>query len=86
MKQITLTIEGMHCEMCESHICDCIRKVLPSSKKVKANHHRKTAVFLVDDDVNVSVASDMISKEGYHVLKKEEEPYVKKGIFSFLKK
>lgn len=86
MKQVTFTIEGMHCEMCESHICDCIRKALPSSKKVKASHRKKTATFLIEDSVDASPASDMIAKEGYHVLKKEEKPYERKGLFSFLKR
>ena len=41
MNQITLHIEGMMCGMCEAHICDTIRKAVPSAKKVSASRGKK---------------------------------------------
>lgn len=86
MKEVDLKIEGMHCDMCESHICDCIRKGVPQAKKVKANHIKGTASFVVDDDIDYSKAIESIKKDGYKVLSYDANPYVKKGLFSFLHK
>lgn len=33
--KVTLKVEGMSCSMCEAHICETIRKVVPDAKKVK---------------------------------------------------
>lgn len=86
MKLVTLDIEGMHCSMCEAHVLDQIRKVLPTGTKLKANHKKGTVVFVVDDDIDASVVKDAISKEGYKVLSYKEEEYHKTCLFSFLKK
>ena len=36
MKRITMKIDGMMCGMCEAHVCDAIRKAVPSARKVSA--------------------------------------------------
>ena len=41
MIRTTVKIEGMMCGMCEAHICDTIRKAVPSAKKVKASRAKK---------------------------------------------
>lgn len=86
MKEINLQIDGMKCSMCESHVTECIRKGLPSAKKISANHHKGTATFVVDDNIDYTPAIESIKKDGYRVLKDEEKPYEKKGFFSFFKK
>lgn len=86
MKQVNLKIDGMHCSMCESHVIDCVRKGLPSAKKIKANHHSGLLSFVVEDDVDYTPAIDNVTKDGYKVLENTSEEYVKKGFFSFLKK
>ena len=35
MIKTTLIIEGMMCSMCEAHICDTIRKAVPSANEKK---------------------------------------------------
>lgn len=82
MKLVTLVVEGMHCSMCESHICDCIRKGLPSAKKIKANHKDGKVCFIIEDDDNYSKCIDNIKNDGYKVLSSNIEDYVKKGFFS----
>ena len=87
MKSVILNIEGMKCGMCEAHICDHIRKVFPNAKKVKADHKKGIASFIVDEEnVDVSLLIKAISSLGYQVHGHKIEPYQKKGLFSFLKK
>ncbi len=86
MKQITLNLEGMHCGMCESHVCDQIRKSIPGATKVKADHRKGIAIFVVDDGIDYHMAITAISNEGYKVLSSNEEEYQKKKLFSFLRK
>ena len=74
MYQITLSIDGMACSMCESHVCDTIRSKF-SVKKVTASHSKGEAVKAALDPT------------GYRLLRCSCEPYEKKGgLFSFLKK
>lgn len=83
MKLITLKIEGMKCEMCESHICDCIRKGNPNAKKVKASHRKNEASFVIEDNEDAKESIFLIKQEGYEVLSCTEGAYEKKNLFSF---
>ena len=82
MEKVTLNVEGMHCSMCEAHVCDMIRKALPSAKKVKANHGKAIATFEVEEGVDYSSAKASIEAGGYHVLGEKKEP-AKKGFHLF---
>lgn len=86
MKQITFKVEGMHCGMCESHVMDRIRKVLPKATKVKADHRKGIASFVLEDGIDYRPAMDAISKEGYHASDPKVEEYQKKGLFSLFGK
>ncbi len=33
MNKVTVKIAGMRCGMCEAHVCDIIRRAVPSAKK-----------------------------------------------------
>ena len=60
--KVTLKVEGMSCSMCEAHICETIRKVVPDAKKVKASKRKGTATFVTDDslnEVNLSMAIEV---------------------------
>lgn len=83
MKKITLDIDGMKCSMCESHICDAIRKSLPSVKKVKASATKNEATFVIEDDVAEEIAVKEIESGGYRVLHIYSEPYTKKKFLFF---
>ena len=50
MYQITLSIDGMACSMCESHVCDTIRSKF-SVKKVTASHSKGEAVILSETQI-----------------------------------
>ena len=46
MKEVTLQVDGMRCEMCESHVCDQLRKV-EGVRKAKASHRKGIAKVTV---------------------------------------
>ena len=80
MIKTTLKIEGMMCSMCEAHICDTIRKAVPSAKKVSAFHTKGEASFLTEEAVDAEHLQSAIAATGYTYLGMESAPY-KKGLF-----
>lgn len=85
MKKTTLKIDGMRCGMCEAHICDVIRRNF-NVKKVTASHVKNQAVILSDNLLDADQLKKAISADGYKVTGVYVEEYVKKGLFSFLKR
>ena len=81
MNKVTVKIDGMMCGMCESHICDTIRKLYPDAKKVKASRAKKEAVFLIDASVDTEKLRKAITDTGYTFISAESEPYKKKRLF-----
>ena len=81
MIKTTMEIEGMMCGMCEAHICDAIRKVIPSAKKVEASRRKKEASFLTEDPVDANQLKTAIDETGYTCLEVNSEQYIKKGLF-----
>ena len=84
MIQTTLKIEGMMCAMCEAHICDTIRRVVPSAKKVTASRKKKEASFLSEGEADAAALKAAIEEMGYTCQSAVSAPYVKKGLFSRL--
>ena len=81
MKKITMKIEGMTCGMCEAHICDTVRKAVPSAKKVAASRGKKEASFLTEEAVDAGMLKAAIDATGYTCLGIESAVYEKKGLF-----
>ncbi len=81
MMQTILKIDGMMCGMCEAHICDTIRKAVPSAKKVTASRAKKEASFLTDDTVDADALKSAIDATGYACLSVQSQPVEKKGWF-----
>ena len=67
MYQITLSIDGMACSMCESHVCDTIRSKF-SVKKVTASHSKGEAVILT-----MSYVLNSLNREETIAMENEEE-------------
>ena len=65
MGKYILKVEGMMCGMCEAHICDTIRKAVPSAKKVKASRRKDEASFVTDDPVDAESLKAAINATGY---------------------
>ena len=81
MVKTTLSIEGMMCSMCEVHVCDAIRKAVPSAKKVSASRGKREATFMTEDAVDAEQLKAVINATGYTCLGIELSPYEKKGLF-----
>ena len=81
MNRITMDIDGMMCAMCEAHICETIRKAVPSARKVKASKGRKTAEFLTEETVDTEALKAAIDATGYTCGDIRSALYEKKGLF-----
>ena len=81
MNKVTMKIDGMMCGMCEAHICDTIRRAIPSAKKVKASRSKKEASFLTEETVDTVSLKNAIDATGYSCMGIESAPYERKGLF-----
>ena len=81
MIKTTLKIEGMMCPMCEAHICETIRKAVPSAKKVSASLAKGEASFLTEAAADENLLKDAIAATGYSCLGVTSAPYEKKRLF-----
>ena len=79
MIKTSMKIDGMMCGMCEAHVCDAIRKAVPSAKKVSASRSKKEASFLAEAAVDADSLKAAINATGYTCLGIESAPYEKKG-------
>lgn len=84
MKKITLTIDGMACSMCESHVNDAIRNSL-KVKKVSSSAKKAESTVIADDEIPESEFRRVLDPTGYKLLGYKCEDYdEKKGLFSKL--
>jgi copper chaperone CopZ len=81
MVKTTLKIEGMMCSMCEAHINDVIRKVVPGAKKVSSSHTKGEASFLSEEAVDEKLLKNAVAATGYTCMSVNSAPYEKKGWF-----
>lgn len=81
MIQTTIRIDGMMCGMCEAHICDTIRNIVPDAKKVKASHAKGEARFLTETPPDEGALKAAIDATGYTFVSMTAAPYEKKGWF-----
>ena len=81
MFKTTLKIDGMMCGMCEAHVCDAIRKAVPTARKVAASRSKKEASFLTEEAVDADRLRAAVDATGYTCLGIESAPYEKKGLF-----
>lgn len=63
---IVMTIEGMMCGHCESHVADAIRKV-ENVEKVKVSHFKKTATVYSNVLLDKDVLKKAVDDTGYEV-------------------
>jgi copper chaperone CopZ len=81
MIKTILKIDGMMCAMCEAHICEAIRKAVPSAKRVSASRSKNEASFLTAEAVDADRLKAAVNATGYTCLGIESVPYEKKGLF-----
>ena len=80
MYQTILTIDGMACSMCESHVNDAIRRAC-RCKSVRSSFKKGRSEILSEEAPEESALRAAIEATGYRVLGCETEPYRKKGLF-----
>ena len=85
MIETVLTIDGMACAMCESHVNDTVRSTCPV-KKVTSSHTKGETVILSEQPLDEAALRAAIDATGYTAGEIRAAPYEKKGLFSFLKK
>lgn len=83
MYQITVGIDGMACEMCESHLNEAIHKAFVV-KKVSSSHKKKQTVIITETPLTEDEVRKAIDATGYKSTSFVSEPYVKKGFFAKL--
>ena len=83
MIKTTLKIDGMMCGMCEAHVCDAIRRAVPTARKVSAARGRGEATFLTEDAVDEAALKAAIDATGYTCTGVASAPYEKKGWFGW---
>ncbi len=81
MIMLTLTIDGMHCSMCESHVNDIIRRS-EKIKKVTSSHLKNETKIILEDDLNPNKIISNLEKDGYRVLN-TKKINVKKTLFGY---
>ena len=81
MIMLTLTIDGMHCSMCESHVNDIIRRS-EKIKKVTSSHLKNETKIILEDDLDPNKIISNLEKDGYRVLD-TKKTNVKKTLFGY---
>ena len=85
MQKITVGVNGMMCNMCESHVNEAVRKAL-GVDKVTSSHTKGTTVIIADRDIPHAEIENAINPTGYTVTSVKAEPYEKRGLFSLFRK
>ena len=85
MLKYILKIDGMMCGMCEAHINEAIRAAF-NVKKVSSSHSAGETVIITEAPLDEAKLADTVGGTGYTLVSVKNEPYEKKGFFSFLKK
>lgn len=83
MLQLTLTITGMLCGMCEAHINDVIRAAC-RVKQVSSSHRDGKTVILTETDISNTHLRELIAQTGYELKRVERTEIARKNPLSFL--
>ena len=85
MIKTVLTIDGMMCYMCESHINDTIRQNF-KVKKVTSSHSNGITEVISESPLDETALKEAIGKTGYKVLEIKTAPYEKQRFSLFGRK
>ena len=83
MIQTTVKVDGMMCGMCEAHINDAVRRVLPI-KKVTSSHTKGETILLTEDFPDEDTLRRAIDNIGYSVAAITSVPCKKRRLFSLI--
>ena len=82
MTKTTVRVDGMSCNMCESHVNEAIRKAFPV-KKVTSSRKKGLTEILSETPPDAETLRAAIAATGYAVGEIVSEPYEKKGFSLF---
>lgn len=82
MIKTTLTIDGMMCGMCESHMNDVIRKNF-TVKKVNSSHKKGETEIVSEEALDEEKIKSAVKEIGYEVTSVKTEEYKKKKFLFF---
>jgi copper chaperone CopZ len=85
MIKTTLTIDGMMCGMCESHVNDTIRRNFKINK-VTSSHSKGVTEIISESPLDETAVKEAVCKTGYRVMEIKTEPYEKKRFSLFGRK
>lgn len=80
MIRTILSIDGMMCGMCESHINDCIRRDF-AVKKITSSHAKGQTVILSETPLDAEKLKKTIADTGYTLTEIREEEAEQKTSF-----
>ena len=83
MTKTILTIEGMQCGMCESHVNDAVRNNF-KVKKVSSSHGKGRTVIESEAPLDEGELRRVIGATGYEVQQVTSEEAQKRGLFGGL--
>lgn len=89
MIKTIIGVGGMSCQMCEAHINEAVRSVVPDAKTIRANRKTRQVVIVSEGVIDKASLQQAVVSQGYDFLSYEYGPYesesfiVKiKGLFS----
>ena len=82
MIKIVIDIDGMMCDMCESHMNDAIRNAF-EVEKVTSSHTKGTTEIISKEPLSREALTEAVEKTGYKILEINEEEYTKKKFSLF---
>lgn len=85
MIKTVLSIDGMMCGMCESHVNDTIRQNFKINK-VTSSHSKGVTEIISEKPLDETALKEAVGKTGYKVLEIKTEPYEKKRFSLFGRK
>ncbi|MBR1823019.1 MAG: cation transporter [Ruminococcus sp.] len=85
MVKTIIKIDGMMCNMCESHINDAVRNAV-KVKKVESSHSKGETEIISEAELDEAKLREAVEKDGYKVLGITSEPYEKKGLAGLFRK
>lgn len=83
MIKTIIKIDGMSCNMCESHMNEAIKNTF-HVKKVTSSHEKKESEVLSEEELNENEVKKVVEETGYKYVSMHSEPYEKKGLFAKL--
>ena len=75
MIKTIIGVGGMSCQMCEAHINESVRSVVPDAKTIRANRKTRQVVIVSEGVIDKAALQQAIVSQGYDFLSYEYGPY-----------